>query len=86
MTLHRQLPAALDWGLLALLGVMWGGSFLGETTITKGHTRSDAVRNPKVKEGLDLGSAWGRSWVGLGKFWGGSGCDFGAAREENKEQ
>jgi drug/metabolite transporter (DMT)-like permease len=29
MTLHRQPPAALDWGLLALLGVMWGGSFLG---------------------------------------------------------
>jgi len=29
MTDHRQPPAALDWGLLALLGVVWGGSFLG---------------------------------------------------------
>jgi len=26
---HRQPPAALDWGLLALLGVIWGGAFLG---------------------------------------------------------
>jgi drug/metabolite transporter (DMT)-like permease len=29
MSAHRQPPAALDWGLLALLGVMWGGAFLG---------------------------------------------------------
>ena len=26
---HRLPPAALDWGLLALLGVVWGGAFLG---------------------------------------------------------
>ena len=29
MSDHRQPPAALDWGLLALLGVIWGGAFLG---------------------------------------------------------
>ena len=29
MSGHRQPPAALDWGLLALLGVVWGGAFLG---------------------------------------------------------
>ncbi|MGC6453849.1 MAG: DMT family transporter [Candidatus Puniceispirillaceae bacterium] len=29
MPAHRQPPAALDWGLLALLGVVWGGAFLG---------------------------------------------------------
>lgn len=29
MSAHRQPPAALDWGLLALLGVVWGGAFLG---------------------------------------------------------
>jgi len=29
MSAHRQPPGALDWGLLALLGVVWGGAFLG---------------------------------------------------------
>jgi len=29
MQLHTRPPAPLDWGLLACLGVIWGGSFLG---------------------------------------------------------
>ena len=26
---QKQSPAPLDWGLLAFLGVIWGGAFLG---------------------------------------------------------
>ena len=26
---QKQPPAPLDWGLLAFLGVIWGGAFLG---------------------------------------------------------